>query len=137
MQVMWWIPSSFTREEGTLTSMAETEQGTAVDPRTASQLVEGGAQLVDVRGDDEHAAGHIEGDVHIRLDRLTEENDALDRQRPVVFYCRSGDRSELPAYAFRASGWEAYHVEGGLLAWSEAGLPMEGDVAERSRLPGA
>ena len=117
--------------------MAETEQGTAVDPRTASELVEGGAQLVDVRGDDEHAAGRIDGATHIRLDRLTQEHEALDRQRPVVFYCRSGDRSELPANAFRASGWEAYHVEGGLVAWSEAGLPMEGDVAERSKLPGA
>jgi rhodanese-related sulfurtransferase len=117
--------------------MAETEQGTAVDPRTASQLTGGGAQLVDVRGDDEHAAGRIGGAIHIRLDRLTQEHQALDRERPVVFYCRSGDRSELPANAFRASGWEAYHVEGGLVAWSEAGLPVDGDVAERSRLPGA
>jgi rhodanese-related sulfurtransferase len=120
--------------------MAETEQGTTVDPTTASQLIEGGAQAVDVRGDHEHDAGHIAGDVHIRLDQLTEESSGLDRTRPVVFYCRSGDRSELPANAFRASGWEAYHVGGGLLAWAEAGLPLEpedGSVVERSNLPGA
>jgi rhodanese-related sulfurtransferase len=116
--------------------MAETEQGTAIDARTASELIEGGAQAVDVRGDDEHAAGHIEGATHIRLDRLTEQHEALDRERPVVFYCRAGNRSELPANAFRASGWEAYHVDGGLVAWSDAGLPMEGEVAERSNLPG-
>ncbi|HKP89534.1 MAG TPA: rhodanese-like domain-containing protein [Thermoleophilaceae bacterium] len=117
--------------------MAKTEQGTAVDPRTASELVQGGAQLVDVRSDDEHDAGGIDGSTHIRLDRLTQDHDALDRDRPIVFYCRSGDRSELPADAFRASGWETYHVEGGLLAWVEAGLPVRGEVAERSKLPGA
>ena len=113
--------------------MAETEQGTAVDPATASQLIEGGAQVVDVRGEYEHDAGHIAGDVHIRLDQLTEESAGIDRERPVVFYCRAGNRSELPANAFRASGWEAYHVDGGLLAWAEAGLPLEpesGYVAE-------
>jgi rhodanese-related sulfurtransferase len=122
--------------------MAETEtteQGTAVPAKTAAELISGGAQVVDVRGDDEHAAGHVEGAVHIRLDRLTEQTAGLDRARPVVFYCRAGNRSEMPAYAFRASGWEAYHIDGGILAWVEAGLPLEpedGTVAERSNLPG-
>ena len=59
----------------TLQVMAETEtteQTTAVDPATASDLISGGAQAVDVRGDDEFEAGHIPGATHIRLDRLTE-----------------------------------------------------------------
>jgi rhodanese-related sulfurtransferase len=115
------------------------EQGTGVDTRTAAELIAGGAQVVDVRGDDEYAAGHIEGARHIRLDQLTEETAGLERERPVVFYCRAGNRSELPANAFRASGWEAYHVDGGLLAWAEAGFKLEpegGQVAERSNLPG-
>jgi rhodanese-related sulfurtransferase len=119
--------------------MAETEQGTAVDPTTASELIAGGAQVIDVRGDDEHEAGHIPDDRHIRLDQLSEETSGLDRARPIVFYCRAGNRSELPANAFRASGWEAYHVGGGLLAWAEAGLPLDpedGEVAERPNLPG-
>jgi rhodanese-related sulfurtransferase len=114
------------------------EQGTAVDPRTASELIAGGAQVVDVRGDGEHAAGHVEGARHIRLDLLSEHTAELERERPVVFYCRAGNRSELPANAFRASGWEAYHVEGGLLAWAEAGLPLDppdGEVADRPNLP--
>jgi rhodanese-related sulfurtransferase len=116
-----------------------TEQGTAVPARTAAELISGGAQVVDVRGDDEFEAGHVEGATHIRLDRLTMETAGLDRARPVVFYCRAGNRSELPANAFRASGWEAYHVDGGLVAWVDAGLPLapeDGEVAERSNLPG-
>ena len=122
--------------------MADTEtaqQGTAVDAKTAAELIAGGAQVVDVRGDGEHEAGRIAGARHIRLDQLTQETADLDRERPVIFYCRAGNRSELPANAFRASGWEAYHVDGGLLAWAEAGLPLEpegGEVAERPNLPG-
>ena len=116
--------------------MPETEQGTAVDAKTASELIAGGAQVVDVRGDGEWEAGRIDGATHIRLDRLTDHHESLDRQRPVVFYCRAGNRSELPANAFRSSGWEAYHVDGGAEAWVDAGLPFDGEVAERSRLPG-
>ena len=117
-----------------------TEQGTAVDPGTAVELISDGAQAVDVRGDDEYEAGHIAGATHIRLDLLTRESPELAQERPVVFYCRVGNRSDLAAGAFRASGWEAYHIEGGLLAWAEAGQPLEpedGDVAERSSLPGS
>ena len=115
------------------------EQGTAVPAATASELISGGAQVVDVRGDEERAAGYIAGSKHIRLDRLTEEHEELDQGTPIVFYCRAGNRSEMPANAFRASGWEAYHVEGGLAAWAEAGLPIEpedGYVADRPNLPG-
>ena len=114
------------------------EQGTAIDARTASELIGGGAQVVDVRGDGEWDAGRIDGATHIRLDWLTEQHDSLDRQRPIVFYCRAGNRSELPANAFRASGWEAYHIAGGLLEWAEAGLPLApegGTVVERPNLP--
>ena len=127
----------------TLQVMAETEtteQTTAVDPATASELISGGAQAVDVRGDDEFETGHIPGATHIRLDRLTRESPELDQGRPIVFYCRAGNRSDLAAGAFRSSGFEAYHVDGGLLAWAEAGLPLEperGTVAERSHLPGS
>jgi rhodanese-related sulfurtransferase len=123
-----------------MTEVETTEQGTAVDPGTAAELISDGAQPVDVRGDDEYAAGHIAGATHIRLDRLTRESPELAPDRPVVFYCRAGNRSDLAAGAFRASGWEAYHIEGGLLAWADAGRPLEpedGAVVERSKLPGS
>jgi rhodanese-related sulfurtransferase len=114
--------------------------GTEIPPARAAELAAEGAQVVDVRGDGEHEAGHVAGARHIRLDLLSEETSGLDRERPVVFYCRSGQRSSMAADAFRASGWDAYHVDGGLLAWAEAGLPLEpadGEVAERPNLPEA
>jgi len=42
----------------------------------------------------------------------------------VVFYCRSGQRSGLAAEAFRASGFDARNLTGGLLAWVEQRLPL-------------
>jgi rhodanese-related sulfurtransferase len=84
-----------------------------------------GAQLVDVREPYEHEAGRIAGAAHIELERLAAEADALDPGRPLVFYCRSGSRSALAAQAFRASGYDAYNLEGGLEAWVASGLPIE------------
>ena len=96
-----------------------------VSPQRAAELVRDGAQLVDVRQADERDAGRIEGSVHIELDRLPSEAAAIDRDRPVVFYCRSGSRSALATHAFRAAGYDAHNLTGGLLAWRERGLPLE------------
>lgn len=108
---------------GGLSEAAEIEE--EISPRRAAELVAQGAQLIDVRQDDEHAVGHIEGSQHIELDRLPSEAGAIDRDRPVVFYCRSGSRSALATQAFRAAGYEAHNLTGGLLAWKEGGLPLE------------
>jgi rhodanese-related sulfurtransferase len=115
--------------------MAETETDTGLSPARVSEMLDAGeAQLIDVREDYEHEAGHIPGSRHIDLARLTEEAATLDRDRPVVFYCRSGDRSAMPAEAFRNSGWDAHNMAGGLAAWAGSGLPLEpegGTVAQR------
>jgi rhodanese-related sulfurtransferase len=95
-------------------------------PSQVADLVdEADAQLVDVREPYEHEAGRIAGDLHIELDRLAAEADAIDRERPVVFYCRTGSRSELAATAFEASGYTAHNLTGGLKAWVAEGLPLE------------
>jgi rhodanese-related sulfurtransferase len=97
-------------------------------PMQANELLrDGDAQLVDVRQPDEHEAGRIAGDRLIELDRLPAEADSLDRERPIVFYCRTGSRSSLAAQAFAASGYDARNLDGGLKAWVAAGLPIEPD----------
>jgi rhodanese-related sulfurtransferase len=93
--------------------------------RVAELLGDGETQLVDVRRPDEHEAGRIAGAVHIELDRLPAEAGSLARGRPIVFYCRSGSRSAMATDAFRASGYDAYNMAGGLEAWVETGLPIE------------
>jgi rhodanese-related sulfurtransferase len=95
-------------------------------PQQADELLrEGGAQLVDVREPYEHEAGRIAGSLHIELQDLPAEAGSLDRERPILFYCRTGSRSALAADAFAASGYDARNLDGGLKAWVGAGLPIE------------
>jgi rhodanese-related sulfurtransferase len=93
--------------------------------RVAELVRDGDAQLVDVRTPEEVQAGRIEGALHIELDQLPTHASEIERERPVVFYCRTGARSGMATGAFRAAGYEAYNLEGGLLAWVEGGHPIE------------
>jgi rhodanese-related sulfurtransferase len=105
-----------------------------VDPDRAKELIEeGDIQLVDVRETYEWEAGRIAGARHIELERLASQAETLDRERPVLFYCRLGARSAMAANAFRRAGFEAYTVDGGLTEWDNRGHPLEpegGTVAE-------
>jgi rhodanese-related sulfurtransferase len=90
-------------------------------------------QLIDVREAYEREAGAIDGSRHIELERLASSADTIDRDRPVVFYCRVGARSGMAAQAFRASGYDAYSMRGGLTAWAEEQRPLsppDGYVAD-------
>jgi rhodanese-related sulfurtransferase len=93
--------------------------------RVAELLRDTDAQLVDVRTPEEHEAGRITGDEHIELSELPAEAGRLDRRRPLVFYCRSGARSAMATSAFREAGFDAFNLDGGLLAWVASGLPIE------------
>jgi rhodanese-related sulfurtransferase len=97
-----------------------------IDPaQVAEWLAEDSApQVIDVRETYERAAGHIAGTRHIELVRLSTEAATVERDRPVVFYCRIGSRSEMAAQAFRASGYEAYSMRGGLRRWADEGRPL-------------
>jgi rhodanese-related sulfurtransferase len=108
----------------------ETAATLQLDPQRARGLVAGGAQVVDVRTANEHGVSHIEGAAHMPLERLDEEIQQLDREKPVLVYCRGGNRSGIAAEALRNSGWDAHSIDGGLVAWHEAGLPVEPDGAE-------
>lgn len=102
-----------------------------LEPERVAELHERGeVQLVDVREGYEHEAGRIAGDRHIELAELSNAAGSLDRDRPIVFYCRSGARSGMAAEAFRASGFDARNLTGGLIAWTERQLPLEPEGGE-------
>jgi rhodanese-related sulfurtransferase len=99
----------------------------------ASALAQGDIQLVDVRTAYEHEAGRISAGRWIELNELRGQAETIDRERPVVFYCRSGGRSAMATEAFANAGFDAHNMAGGLLGWRAAGLPIEpddGHVAE-------
>ena len=91
------------------------------------------AVLIDVREPYEWDAGRIPGAKHIELERLAGRADELPKDKPVIFQCRVGRRSALATDAFRAVGYDAYNMRGGIEAWAEEGLPLEpegGTVAD-------
>jgi rhodanese-related sulfurtransferase len=103
---------------------------------TPDQIQPGETQLIDVRTEEERAAGHIPGDTaHIPFEELLSRAGDVDRGRPVVFYCRSGDRSASAADAFAASGYEATSLAGGIVGWEESGRAIEGEITQPSGLP--
>ncbi len=98
-----------------------------VSPQRAKEMLDSGeAVVVDVREDYERAAGHIEGSRHIELERLASQAASLPRDQPIVFQCRLGARSAMAAQAFRASGYDAWSMAGGLKRWDDEGLPVAG-----------
>ena len=103
-----------------------------ITPERAEELREAGAQLIDVREDTEWDAGRIGGARHIALGDVAAQAQTIDRDTPVVFYCRVGARSAMAADAFRKAGYEAYSLDGGLEAWAGEGRelePADGSVA--------
>ena len=80
--------------------------------------------LLDVREPDEWDAGHIEGSQHIPLGELGARIAEVPRERTVVAVCRSGSRSDRAARGLRASGFAAENLDGGVTAWTRAGLPL-------------
>jgi rhodanese-related sulfurtransferase len=114
---------------------SEDSSGLLIDPERLAEWLasEPALQVIDVREPYEREAGHIEASRHIELNRLTGEAATIDREQPVVFYCRVGARSGMAAEAFRGSGYEAYSLDGGLVRWATEGRPLSpegGTVAD-------
>jgi rhodanese-related sulfurtransferase len=82
-------------------------------------------QLIDVRQPHEFEAGRIAGARHLELAQLASHAEEIDREKPVVFYCRSGARSAMATDAFLGAGFDAHNMVGGLLDWQATGLPLE------------
>ena len=109
------------------------EETREVSRDEARKLIDDGAQLVDVRADHEWEVGRIEGATHVPLAELAERTGEIDKDRPVVLYCRGGNRSTMAAEALAEAGFDAVKLSEGIVGWSEAGLPLEpegGYVAE-------
>lgn len=93
------------------------------------------AVILDVREDDEWAAGHIDGAIHVPIgsvaDRMAYEPGALLSDEPIVVTCKGGGRAKRVTAWLNANGFDAVNLDGGMLGWQGAGRPMiaEGDAA--------
>jgi len=103
------------------------QQGEAreVSREEARKMVEEGAQLVDVRADHEWEAGRIAGAKHVPLPELPQRTGEIEKDRPVVVYCRGGNRSSMAATALNDAGYEAVKLTEGIVGWDKDDLPLE------------
>lgn len=115
--------------------MAE-EQGSEareVSREEARKMLDEGAQLIDVRADHEWEAGRITGAAHVPLPELSQRTEEIDKDRPVVVYCRGGNRSSMATAALNEAGYDAVKLAEGIVGWEQDELPIEpegGYVAE-------
>jgi rhodanese-related sulfurtransferase len=85
------------------------------------------ALLLDTREDNEYREGHIVNARHIPLSKLAARADELNKfkHRPIIAYCRSGNRSSTACAILKKAGYEeVYNLGGGILAWQNADLPV-------------
>jgi len=95
-----------------------------VQPSVLSTDLPAGVFLLDVREDDEWAAGHAPEAVHIPVGTLNERAAEIPQDREVYVICRSGARSAYAANALAGAGWKAVNVADGMTGWAVAGRPM-------------
>ena len=109
--------------------LRRTTGGPWVDASMATQLINReDALVVDVRDPGEYGAGHILGAKNWPLDHLDERGGEAARRKdkPVIVYCDTGDRTPKAAAALRKLGFtRVVSLSGGLPAWQQAGLPVE------------
>lgn len=110
------------------TTAAAASAVTLASPEDAHRLVEeGDVEVIDVRTPEEYAEGHIEGATLIDFYEpdFAERIDELDRDTEYVVYCRSGNRSGQATAMMADQGFTAVtDVDGGIVAWEAAGLPV-------------
>ncbi|MFD3820647.1 rhodanese-like domain-containing protein [Streptomyces rubiginosohelvolus] len=83
------------------------------------------AVLLDVREEPEWRTGHAPGAVHVPLTDLAAGATMLAaRGLPLVVICRSGHRSQQAVKILAELGADAVDVNGGMMAWAAAGLPV-------------
>ncbi len=100
----------------------------SVDPAGATELINHrDALVVDVRPAADFSKGHVINAINIPFNGLKSQIGTLQKHkgRPIVVNCRSGSQSSLACRELRKEGFtEVYNLQGGVMAWQHAGLPL-------------
>jgi hydroxyacylglutathione hydrolase len=93
--------------------------------------------VLDVRGASEHAAGALQGSLHIAYTRLATRLRELPRDRPILVHCALGGRSAAATALLEREGFNATNVAGGFEGWRKAGVPTDLPAGARSGAAGS
>lgn len=81
--------------------------------------------LIDVRTREEFKGGHIPGAINIDVQEIDRRLSEIPRDKAVVLYCRSGNRSSIAAGILRRAGFTEVYDLGGIGDWQAAGYPVK------------
>lgn len=86
------------------------------------------AQLIDVRTPEEYEEGHLANALNIDFfsDNFLQDMEKLDKSKPVMIYCKSGNRSNKSLNKLKDSGFtKIYDVDGGITEWKNKGFDVQ------------
>jgi len=89
--------------------------------------------LLDVRTQSEFDEGHVANAINIDVkqnDFVEQAKSTLPADKTIAVYCRGGRRSVTAAGLLAAEGYKVVNLEGGIMAWKEAGMPTETEIVE-------
>ena len=96
-----------------------------IEAAEAVRLINDGAAVVDIRGADAFARGHITNAKNIPQDELAAKRDTLNKQKPLVAVCDTGITTNRAVASLRKAGFESvFGLKGGMNGWTQAGLPV-------------
>jgi len=100
-----------------------------VDPQQAEKLLaEKKVVVLDIRTPAEFSSGRIAGakNIDFQAPDFEQRIDRLDKSKTYLVHCASGGRSTRSLQLFKKLQFQTiYHLDGGVKAWSKAGLPLE------------
>jgi rhodanese-related sulfurtransferase len=109
-------------------ALAIAAQFNTVDVHQAQSMFRQGALLLDVREPHEYNEVRAPGSLLVPLAQLKARAEEFRtfENKPVILICRSGQHSGAAAEMLAQQGFKAvHHVQGGIIAWEKAGLPVE------------
>jgi rhodanese-related sulfurtransferase len=127
----FWLVSAFCVVLGVLCwTMLQGTLSNALSPQQAVLLLNReDAVPIDIRSDANYRGGHIINAVHVEYAKLDAELSRLEKfkSRPLLVYCDSGVTSGQAVKRLRRAGFgDVRHLAGGITAWRNDNLPLEG-----------
>ena len=114
---------------------ARGESFASVSPQEAIQLMNRGALAIDLRPQEQYAAGHLSGARRMDGEQILKGSELLKKhkQKPLIVYCDRGSLAAAAVRQLRAQGFaQVVSLRGGLSAWRAGQLPVEKDAGHKA-----
>ncbi|MDO4230953.1 MAG: rhodanese-like domain-containing protein [Lautropia sp.] len=98
--------------------------GAALGSYQATQFMNQGAQVIDLRSDADFRAGHLPGARQAQPDAVLRAVEGVEQGKSILVVCADGSKSARAVAALKGTGRQIHTLEGGMDGWKQAGLPL-------------